>query len=126
MRHTCTVRGRLASRLLAPCIVAGASLAQQFDLPPFFEAVPVTGTFYSPTSMAFAPDGTFFVASKGGIVVYHDGTTTQNSFFIDLRDEVNVDGDRGLLGMAVPSRLRPGRGDDVVGVLPLHRLAGLR
>ena len=49
----------------------------------------------------FAPDGRIFIGEKSGLVkVFYQGNLLQQPF-IDLRDEVNDRGDRGMLGLAV-------------------------
>ncbi|MCA1733451.1 MAG: PQQ-dependent sugar dehydrogenase, partial [Acidobacteria bacterium] len=53
-----------------------------------------------PTAIAFAPGGRMFVAFKEGQVILHR-REKEPRLFIDLSDEVNTWGDRGLLGIAV-------------------------
>ena len=80
---------------------ASAAFHDDPELPPFFELVPDQGTYFVPTGMAFADDGSYFVIDKAGRIHFHDGTAQQAQLFLDLRDEVNPGGDRGLLGVAV-------------------------
>ena len=79
-------------------------------LPPFFDAAPLQGTFPFPTDLEFAPDGSLYIAEKGGRVWFHDGTFKQNKPVLDLRDEVNNNGDRGLLGLALHPGFAPDGG----------------
>jgi glucose/arabinose dehydrogenase len=54
-----------------------------------------------PTAIAFAPNNTIFIAEKRGVVrVWQNGAVLPPPF-IDLQDEVNQNGDRGLLGLAL-------------------------
>ena len=54
-----------------------------------------------PTALAFGPNGSLFIAEKRGVVrVWQDGALLPEPF-IDLSDEVNQSGDRGLLGLAL-------------------------
>ena len=83
-----------------------ASLALQFPnasqgLPENFELAPREGTFTLPVALEFAADGSYLLAGKLGQVWFHDGVEPQTTPVIDLADEVNNDGDRGLLGLAL-------------------------
>jgi glucose/arabinose dehydrogenase len=54
-----------------------------------------------PTAIAFAPGNTVFIAEKRGVVrVWRQGALLAAPF-IDIQDDVNQLGDRGLLGLAV-------------------------
>ena len=53
------------------------------------------------THLAFLSDGGYFLAEKGGRVRYHDGSALQFAPVLDIRDEVNQTGDRGLLSIAL-------------------------
>ncbi len=68
-------------------------------LPVGFSQVLVAGGITAPTTMAIAPDGRFFVAQQNGLlrVVKNDTLLTQP--FLSL--SVNIDGERGLLGVAL-------------------------
>lgn len=58
-----------------------------------------------PTAIAFAPDGSVFVAEKSGLLYRYDNLSdTSKELVVDLRTEVNNSGDRGLLGLAVDPR----------------------
>ena len=70
-------------------------------LPPGFEQVTVVGGLDQPTTFAFAPDGRIFIAEKQGVVrIFEDGALLPTPL-IDMRDRVNSEGQRGLLGLAV-------------------------
>ena len=61
----------------------------------------ISGGLVLPTAIAFAPGNTVFIAEKRGVVrVWRQGALL-DAPFIDLRDEVNNHGDRGMLGLAV-------------------------
>ena len=81
--------------------LAAASVACAIELPAGFQAVPVPATLHTPTGFVFASNGTMFVIEQRGTVRVHDGTTQQAVPFINLAAEVNKDGDRGLLGIAL-------------------------
>lgn len=56
----------------------------------------------NPTALAFAPNGSVFVAEKQGTIRRFDGlTNTSGDLVIDLRAQVHNRVDRGLLGLAV-------------------------
>ena len=87
-------------------VLATGPLAARHDgaetvLPQFFELTQVAGAYTIPVGLSFGPAGEFFVAERSGRVVYHDGSARQTLDFIDLRDEVNENGDRGLLAIAL-------------------------
>jgi len=77
--------------------------------PPSDEAVaaPVTGFvqevyapgFTIPVDLEWAPNGLLFVAEKSGAIKVVSGVTTTT--FLDLSDDVNAAGERGLLGVTV-------------------------
>jgi glucose/arabinose dehydrogenase len=83
--------------------------AAKVTLPPGFRDTTMIGDLSEPVSVAFAPDGTAFVALKtGGIKSFdYDAATGQfeaaatSTDFADLSDEVNNYGDRGLTGITV-------------------------
>lgn len=103
--------------LLGLCLVLGAlgmpltnatqAAVFSMDLPGGFIAEPVIqgpGAFGGgevPTSMAWAPDGRLFIGLKSGrIRIWQNGAFLANDF-IDLRDVVSDNVDRGLEGLAV-------------------------
>jgi len=98
---------------IATLALSSASLVLAHDgvhLPPFFDAPPLSGSFPAPLDLEFAADGSMLVACKDGRVYFHDGLIKQSAPVIDLRDEVNNDGDRGLLGMALQPGFSPDGG----------------
>ncbi|MCC6651809.1 MAG: PQQ-dependent sugar dehydrogenase, partial [Candidatus Eisenbacteria bacterium] len=58
-------------------------------------------TFTAPTAITFLPDGSFFVAEKGGRVLLVRNGVTLPTPVIDLTNEVMDLNDRGLLDLAV-------------------------
>ncbi|ELS03177.1 glucose/sorbosone dehydrogenase [Xenococcus sp. PCC 7305] len=54
-----------------------------------------------PTAFDWSPDGTMFVAQLNGIIRVFDSDSLLQEPFIDISDEVNTGGQRGLLGLAV-------------------------
>ena len=60
----------------------------------------VVGGLNSPTAFQFFDDG-ILIAEKSGIVRLSKRGRLLPSPFVDLRSEVNADGDRGLLSIAV-------------------------
>ena len=88
--------------LLATAAVAPPAAAQGFAVPTHFEVVPLPGDYNLLVGLTFAPDGTAFVARKTGIVhVRSAAGQPQATPFIDLSAEINNDGDRGLLSLAL-------------------------
>ncbi len=70
--------------------------------PPTYSDTAVFTGLVNPTAIEFAPDGSVFVAEKGGLVkVYDDLNDTTPTTFADLRINVHNYWDRGLLGLAV-------------------------
>ncbi len=98
-----TVPAHLRVRSLALALLglslAGGAAAQ--SLPPGFEAVQLPGSFLSTVGIAFAPNGTAFLIRQDGRVNIHRGNSFQTTLFLDLGAEVNQDGDRGLIGIAL-------------------------
>ena len=69
---------------------------------PGFQIATVEGGLDTPTAIAFAPDGRFFVAQRGGVVLEYDSPTDSTATqVIDLSTQVHSVGDRGLLALAV-------------------------
>ena len=72
------------------------------DLPSgFYLEDAVDASFVQPVTVAFAPGGRMFVVEKRGIVRTVQNGVLQQEPFLDLRDEVLSQHDRGLLGIAV-------------------------
>ena len=91
--------------------VPPAAAQQGFTLPPDFEVVPLPGDYNLLVGLTFAPDGTAFVIRKTGIVHVRDAAgQPQAAPFIDLSAEVNNDGDRGLLSIALHPGFVPNGG----------------
>lgn len=85
---------------LASSFVAAPTVAE-LTLPPRFEALTVASGLDGATTFAIAPNGRIFVADLCGVVrVIEDGVVSPTPF-VDLRDEVNCQGERGLLGLAL-------------------------
>ncbi len=101
-----TVRARARRRqvqafLLALVTAASAGSIPARDFPEGFRLQAVPGSYFKPTAMAFAPDGTLFVADKTGRVFVTTDVAMQTPAFIDLQDEVNALAARGMLGLAL-------------------------
>jgi glucose/arabinose dehydrogenase/PKD repeat protein len=78
-----------------------AEVAPPDSFPPGFASDRVLdfGPHY-PTAVAFGPDGRIFAALKHGVVLlYRDDAAPLT--FLDISEEVNQFGDRGLLGIAI-------------------------
>jgi glucose/arabinose dehydrogenase len=87
----------LATALLPPLPAA----AQTTPIGQSFELVRVASGLNLGVGFAFAPDGTMFIAEKGGVVRVLRGGALLPTPFVDLSAEVNNTSDRGLLGIAV-------------------------
>lgn len=83
-------------------LMAASTRADDLVLPGQFEAVPTPDKINLTVNFTFAPDGTAFLVRKDGWVraLRPDGSA-QALAVLDLRDEVNISGDRGLLGVAL-------------------------
>ena len=88
----------------------GVPAAQEPVFPPGFEAVQLPGFYDVAVGFTFAPDGTIFLIEKPGRVRVHDGAQLQTAPVLDLADEVNGFGDRGLLGVALHPGFAPDGG----------------
>lgn len=98
--------------LLALLLVLPEAVAGDPQLPTGFEIVPLPGSFDVPVDLAFAPDGTLFIVQKFGLVrVLRPDGSLQSAPFINLVDEVNNNGDRGLLALALHPGWVPDGGD---------------
>ena len=94
MRRLATAVAALAA-LVAPC----AGLAT--TLPPSFQESTVLSGLSFPTAVRFAPDGRVFVAEQSGVIKVFPGLGGTPTIFADLSPEVQMTGDRGLLGLAL-------------------------
>lgn len=93
------LQARLASVIIL-CACCGSSLAQTADNPPpGFEVTTYATGLVEPTSIAFAPDGTLFVAERGGkLRIVRNGALLADPA---AQLEVFTSGEGGLLGLAV-------------------------
>ncbi len=83
-------------------LIEGAQNARA-ALPAGFSDTVVLAGLNTPTNLEFAPDGTIFIATKGGqIWHYQNFNDTQPTLVADLSSEVDNYWDRGLLGLAIP------------------------
>jgi glucose/arabinose dehydrogenase len=90
---------RVVSMLIVLFAALSAPSLTQAGPPASFTTENVVGGFVVPTAFAEAPDGRIFIAEKSGLVWVFDGADTH--LFLDIRDETNEYGDRGLLGLAL-------------------------
>jgi glucose/arabinose dehydrogenase len=80
------------------------------DVPAGFQDQAVWPGLSLPTAIAFAPDGSVFVAEKSGMLYRFDSVDdTTGTPVADLRTEVYNYIDRGLLGLAVDPSFGPAR-----------------
>ncbi|MEM7306965.1 MAG: PQQ-dependent sugar dehydrogenase [Planctomycetota bacterium] len=86
--------------LTLPLALALAPSLQSQVLPDGFEAV-VVEPYNNPAGFVFTPQGWILTIQVSGKVRAHDGQSAQDALFLDLSDEVNDFGDRGLLGIAL-------------------------
>lgn len=98
----------VAAFVAAFCVVWAAYDAVPADaanrVPPGFRDTLVARGISQPTAMAFAPDGRIFVAQKtGDLRVIKNGKLLSRPF---LRVSPNVEGERGLLGVALDPGFR--------------------
>ena len=79
----------------------------------------VVGGLNQPTTFDWSPDGhLMFIAEKGGTVRTVVQTAgAQPTIFIDISDQVNNVGDRGLLGLAIDPSFGKNQGRDYVYLL---------
>lgn len=90
----------LLALLLPPRALLAADL-HPFDLPPGFVQEVIARDLGPVTAFALRPDGSILIARKhGSVKVWRDGAVLEAPF-VDLSDQVNIYGDRGLMGIAV-------------------------
>ena len=85
------------------------SIAQKATMPAGFDDTTAIGGVSQPVSVAFAPDGTAFVALQTGVIKSFDYVAASGQFeaaatstdFADLSVQVNNYGDRGMTGITV-------------------------
>jgi glucose/arabinose dehydrogenase len=89
--------------VLSLVVLVSASAAASADpaLPAGFSKVTVATGLWDATGFAYTPDGRVIIIEKRGrVAVAHPGSQATKTL-IDIGDHVAVDGDRGLLGVAV-------------------------
>ncbi len=89
---------------IAAIWLLAVSPARAAMLPSGFSERVIAQGLDAPTSVDWAPDGRMFVAEQAGLVrvLDADGALLPDPL-LDIRDEVNDFGDRGLVGLAVDS-----------------------
>jgi glucose/arabinose dehydrogenase/PKD repeat protein len=97
-----------AAAVAAACcaLPVGAAQATTYADPSFNEEAivdPGTGQLDTPVQVAWAPDGRMFIAEKDGKVKVQNPGQAVPATIVDLKDQVNSSGDRGLLGVAIDS-----------------------
>ena len=96
-----------AVSVIATAEAAAPAAAAPPELPAGFQDVEVIGNVSEATSVAFAPNGTAFVAEKPGTIKAFDYNAANGTWetvggeFANLRSNVNNYWDRGLTGIAV-------------------------
>jgi glucose/arabinose dehydrogenase len=106
-----TIDNNQGAELLAPrtaTVVIVGSDADMVDMeqpappvdPDSVEAVDLLTGIAAPTNLAWLPDGTMLIGTKGGIVYVTSGNTLAQTPFIDISAIVNNRNDRGLLSIA--------------------------
>lgn len=84
------------------CALYAANVSEAATYPTGFSERVVSTALSLPTGLAFLPDGRALVVEKAGRVLLLDPQGPgQPRELLDLREEVNGQGDRGLLGIAV-------------------------
>lgn len=100
-RHIASRRSLLCIALSASAAAASLSSAQTVTVPIGFKASVVASGLSKPTAIAVAPDGRIFIAQQNGVVRVWQNGTLLAAPFIDLRDEVGFNWDRGMLGITL-------------------------
>ena len=86
--------------LVSPCL--NPALADDPTLPEGFQQIAIAEGLDLPTDLAYAPDGFLFITEKKGTVrVLDPNNALLPDPVLQLDDEVNNAGDRGLLGLAL-------------------------
>lgn len=93
-------RGVAISFLLAAALVVSLPSPAQ-ALPPGFGVETVANGLQRPTDMAFASNGTIYVAEMAGRIRTITNGNVAAQPFIDMTPQVNLSSNRGLLGMAL-------------------------
>lgn len=89
--------------LLSAVLVLSTTPAEAATLPQGFADEIVWSGLTNPVNLEFAPDGTVFVAEKGGEIKVFDSIsdTSPSAFGTGLAPAVHDFWDRGLLGLAI-------------------------
>lgn len=107
MTHPCIRVAAAAALAVSPCLANLPLHDGTESFLPSFEGVDLPGTFGAPVEMKFTDEGHLFIADKPGrVYVYVDGVL-QDDPVLDIRDIVNVPGDRGLLSIALDPEFEP-------------------
>ena len=85
--------------MLALLVCAAPAGAVYVD--PSFDEEQLASGLDFPVQATWAPDGRMFIAEKDGVVKVQNPGETGTMAILDIRDQVNNTGDRGLLGLAV-------------------------
>jgi hypothetical protein len=103
-----TLRQRIRAAMaavgvLAAMVVLSAAPVEAATLPQGFADETVWSGLTNPVNIEFAPNGTVFVAEKGGEIKVFDSVsdTTASAFGTGLASAVHDFWDRGLLGLAI-------------------------
>jgi len=95
----------MTSRFLPACLLAATLCASSRttaqNLPQGFVAEPIGSGWESPVGLCFVDAGRLLVAERAGRV-WHVVDGQRQNLVLDLADETLTNGDRGLLGIAVP------------------------
>lgn len=121
----CIARCHCQVCLLATSVAIGATIgpAVAQNVPKDFSVAPVASGFTEPVAAEFAADGRLFIVERRGVVrIIQDGKLLAEPF-IDLRDEVNWQWDRGMLGIVLDPDFQWIRAleiDDANQIVELH------
>src|SRR5262245_44372810 len=98
-------RTKLLLFLSSFLLVTSLTHAITFNDPGFTSELVLTLPAFSIVGSAFAPDGRIFVWQREGIIRIYENGQLLTTPFIDISSEVNIGGDRGLLGVALDPNL---------------------
>ena len=82
-------------------IMAFLSPASHGEVPAEFQDTVIAQDLLDPTALAVAPDGRIFVAEQAGRLRIVDKGKLLPSSFLDITSQVDSNGERGLLGIAL-------------------------
>src|SRR6187549_2950322 len=88
-----------AAGAVASLMIGSVGVGQ--SLPPGFEITTVASGFLQPVAATIAGDGRIFVVEQRGMVWVVQNGTTLPTPFINLTDEVQIAGERGMMGIAL-------------------------